>query len=102
MYEKYLNSSNHFSKLLQIFGKIFNSQFLKTLLNNEHLSIFTYLLSKKVRLQDIERAYNNYEKILSIDVENQYYKFCLDYSLEMDNYDYLAQNIETIKYLIQS
>lgn len=102
MYEKYLNSSNHFSKLLQIFGKIFNSQFLKTLLNNEHLSIFTYLLSKKVRLQDIERAYNNYEKILSLDVENQYYKFCLDYSFEMDNYDYLAQNIETIKYLIQS
>jgi len=61
--------------------------------------LFRYLFSKKVRLQDIERAYNNYENLFSLNINNEYYKFCLDYAIENDNYDYLAQNIETIKYL---
>lgn len=100
MYDNYLNWPNNFQELVFIFWKVFNSSFLRKLFNQTNRKdLFDYLLLKKVRLQDIERAYNNYDQLFSLDIENPYYKFCLDYAVETDNYDYLAQNIETIKYL---
>lgn len=100
MYIWNLNENFNLYWLCQIFWKLFNSTFLIDFSKSyKSHDLTTYLLSKKVRLQDIERAYNNYDKLFSLDIKNPYYKFCLDYAVETDNYDYLAQNIETIKYL---
>lgn len=102
MYDNFLNKKNYFIQLLGIFWSIFQSNFLKDLSRNTWSKAFYYMLWKKVRLQDIEKVYENYNNIFSLDINNEYYKFCLDYALDNDNYDYLEQNIETIKYLIES
>lgn len=102
IYSKDIEEDFSFQDLLEIFGRTFHSDFLKTLHRNTGSESFKYLLSKKARLQDIEKAYNNYPDLFSLDLNNEYYKFCLDYALEHDNYDYLSQNIETINYLTNS
>ncbi len=96
----YINYFGHLDRLSLLFSSIYNSEFLRCIYNLAYKPGFNYMYQKKVRFQDMERAYNSCPDIFRVNMDNKYYKLCVDYAIENNDYNYLWQNLETVKNLI--